>query len=217
MPDTGNGKQYSMFWVILGIVLFLAGAGWFVKHWLDQASTASSDADAQAASIFVAPLDTPTAAPTATTVPTPAPVVVHISGAVVQPDVYEMPHDARVIDVVRAAGGLLDDAASDRINLAARIADGQHIHVPRVDEEALPESGDDTVPPPNELPNEPVNINTASVAQLAQLPGIGEVTAQSIVDYRTTNGLFATVDDLQNVSGIGPATMDNLRDRLRVE
>jgi competence protein ComEA len=119
------------------------------------------------------------------------------------PDVYRVPAAARVKDVVLAAGGLTDDAAADKINLADHLADAQHIHIPRLDEpdpaaapvDSAPDDGKGTL----------LNINTASTTDLDGLPGIGQSIAQRIVEYRTTNGPFQAVDDLQKVKGIGPA------------
>lgn len=144
--------------------------------------------------------------------PLPSPVVVYISGAVRHPDVYQLPPDARVNDVVQAAGGFTEDADRIRINLAAHIQDAQHIHVLRVGEDPLLSDTQMGEPAPSGsvVPNV-VNINTATVAELDQLEGIGPVLAQRIVDYRTENGSFTSVDDLQNVRGISAALVDRLR------
>jgi competence protein ComEA len=145
-------------------------------------------------------------------------VVVYISGAVSNPNVYELEHDARVIDVVHAAGGLTEDADRDRVNLAAHIQDAQHIHIPRIGETPVA-SADPAAPPspPDATADGPVNINTATAAELETLPGIGPAMAQRILDYRDASGPFATVDDLQNVSGIGPAMLEELRPLVRID
>jgi competence protein ComEA len=136
---------------------------------------------------------------------TPAPefVVVYISGAVQHPDVYRVPAAARVKDVVLAAGGLTADAAVDKINLADHVTDAQHIHIPRVGEQDAAPAPTDGAPEENQ--GGLLNINTASAADLDGLPGIGQAIAQRIVEYRTANGPFQTIDDLQKVKGIGPA------------
>jgi competence protein ComEA len=134
---------------------------------------------------------------------TAAYAIVHISGAVLHPEVYRLPAEARVKDVVLAAGGLTEDAAVDRINLAERITDAQHIHIPRQNE---PEAEADTASEDaaESSTDAPLNINTASAADLDGLDGIGPSIAQRIVEYRTTNGPFQSVEDLQQVKGIGP-------------
>ncbi len=144
-------------------------------------------------------------APEAT--PTPLPLRVYISGAVQKPDVYALPPHSIVKDVLIAAGGPAQDADLDRINLAMPLADGQQIYVPRVGEEELP-----VAPVSNQsaLAGK-VDINRADQAGLETLPGIGPSTAQRIIDYRQENGPFAQIEDIKNVSGIGPATFEKIR------
>jgi competence protein ComEA len=134
---------------------------------------------------------------------------VYISGAVQQPDVYQVPAVARVKDVVLAAGGLTEDAAIDEINLAERVADAQHIHIRRQGESSSspPSASEDTA---GEGQGGPLNLNTASAADLDDLPGIGQSIAERIIEYRTTNGPFQAIEDLQNVKGIGPALFAKL-------
>jgi competence protein ComEA len=140
--------------------------------------------------------------------PTDAPqvantVVVYISGAVGAPDVYELPSDARIKDLVLAAGGLTADADREHINLAERLADSEHIHVPRQGEPL--EDGaaaDDTA---GTAQTGLLDLNTASASDLDNLPGIGQSFAERIIEYRATNGPFTSVEDLQKVKGIGAA------------
>jgi competence protein ComEA len=223
MPEQPSVPPRRIGLIVLALVVLAVGVGLVVKSWLDSLSPGGSTAD-NAAPTPASSLLVVTEPPTPTVEPTPAPVVVYISGAVVQPNVYELPHDARVMDVVAAAGGLADDAASERINLAAHIHDAQHIHVPRQSETALPASADSSIPgdagaatPAGAAATGPLDINTASAAELQTLPGIGEAIAQRIVDYRAQSGPFATVDDLQNVSGIGPALLEQLRPLVRTD
>jgi competence protein ComEA len=140
-----------------------------------------------------------------------AQVTVQVSGAVTQPGVYTLPQGARLGDAVRAAGGLAPDGDADRMNLAAPLRDGERYQVPRAGETAS--AGVTSAQAQSEL----VNLNTATQQQLEALPGIGEVRAQAILDYRRRFGLFRSVDDLLNVSGIGPATVDRLRPLVAVE
>lgn len=154
---------------------------------------------------------TPLPSPEATL--TPRPFRVYVSGAVLHPDVYTLIPDSIVKDALVAAGGPTEEADLDRINLALPVSDGQHIYVPRLGEESLP------VQPPSRLSEVggQVNLNTADVAVLETLPGIGPVLAQRIVDYRQEHGTFAQVEDLMNVSGIGQRTFDNLRDLITTD
>lgn len=125
-------------------------------------------------------------------------VVVHVDGAVAAPGVYELVAGARVSDAVEAAGGLTGEADTTGVNLAAPVADGEKVLVP-VSGESAPE-GDGGAP---EAEAGLVNLNTADVSELDELPGVGEATARAIVEDRETNGPFTTPEDLMRVSGIG--------------
>ena len=137
----------------------------------------------------------------------PAPAaVVYVSGAVLAEGLYSLRQGDRVADAVEAAGGMAPDADRARVNLAARVADEQHIHVPRIGEAS-------TVAQPqgDSAPLGPIDINTASQADLERLPGIGPALAQAIIEYREANGGFSRVEDLLNVPRIGEATLARLR------
>jgi competence protein ComEA len=148
----------------------------------------------------------------------PALLVVHVAGAVASAGVYELPPAARVIDAVTVAGGPTGDADLDGLNLAAALADGQRVYVPHageVDPAAVPSGG--PAPPAesgDDAPRGPVNVNTATAAELEALPGVGPATAAAIVDERTRNGPFASIDDLERVPGIGPAKLAALRGQV---
>jgi competence protein ComEA len=136
-------------------------------------------------------------------------VVVDVTGAVARPGVYRLPAGARVTDAVERAGGASAGALLEAINLAARLADGQQVVVPRrgpggalAAATGVGEEG-------------PISLGTATVEQLDTIDGIGPVTAQKIVEYRDQQGGLASVDQLDQVSGIGPATMESLRARLQ--
>lgn len=132
----------------------------------------------------------------------PANVVVYITGAVWYPDVYRLPAEGRVKDVVEAAGGLRPDAAVERVNLAEPLRDAQHIHVPSVTEataEASAAPGDAGGSQADGL----LDLNRASAAELEELPGIGPTLAGRIVARRTEQGPFRTVEELREVPGIG--------------
>lgn len=155
-----------------------------------------------------------------------APVVVHVAGAVQTPGVYELDSGSRVNDAVTAAGGLRDDADTSAINLAAPASDGSQIYIP-VQGEAPPSSaggaeaahslagtglGTDRGTDAAGL----VNINTASAEELQTLPKVGPVLAASIISWREQYGGFSSVDELDQVSGIGPATLEALRPLVTV-
>jgi competence protein ComEA len=144
---------------------------------------------------------------------TPRPFRIYVSGAVQEPDVYELPWDSIVKDAVLAAGGATDEADLDRINLAQPLMDGEHIYVPHAGEESLP------VEPASRQPAAlgKVNINTASSAELETLPGIGPVTAQRILDHRQANGPFAQIESIMDVKGIGPATFEGMKDLITTQ
>lgn len=140
---------------------------------------------------------------------------VHAAGAVVHPGVVVVPAGARVADVVAAAGGPAVDADLDQVNLAAPVADGERIYVPRQGEAAPPPiAGGATASGP--ASDGIVNINTADLAALETLPGVGPSTAQAIIDYRREHGRFRSLDDLLNVRGIGPAKLSQIKPRARV-
>lgn len=156
------------------------------------------------------PLVEPSSVTTASTAPSE--VVVHVAGAVAAPGVQRLPAGARVIDAVDAAGGLLPDADPARVNLAAEVADGTQVYVPRLGEQppvALPGvgGGDD---------GGPIDLNAADAAALDALPGIGPATAEAIIEHRERNGPFPSVDALLEVRGIGEAKLAQLRDLVRV-
>jgi competence protein ComEA len=150
--------------------------------------------------------------PLARAAPPPSPppmLVVDVAGAVRQPGLYRLPKGSRIADAVAKAGGATGKAAVDGVNLAAPLADGEQVVVPsRVPGGGLPVAAPGGS---SAAASGPVSLSTATVEQLDALPGIGPVTAQKIVDYRTAHGPFQTVDELDAISGIGPAKLDQLR------
>ena len=143
--------------------------------------------------------------PTATT----APVVelkVYVTGAVRDPGVYALEQGSRLVQAIEAAGGATEEADLSAVNLAARMTDEQHWHIPKL--------GEVVRPPSTEAPaaSKKVDINSASVELLKSLPNIGDVRAQAIVSYREANGPYSSVEALLEVTGIGPATLEAIRD-----
>ena len=155
---------------------------------------------------LIAPPALATPAPAASTMSTGEALIVHVAGAVKQPGVIELPPGARVADAIERAGGAAPGADLDLLNLAALVIDGAQILVP--------ERGDPGAPGPS--PTGPpqattVNLNTADQTMLETVPGLGPVKAGAIVAYRTEIGGFESIDQLLEVSGIGPATLESIR------
>jgi len=152
--------------------------------------------------ITAAPL--PTLTPTAPT-PTPGPIHVSVDGAVQHPGDFALPPGSLADDAVRAADGPAADADLEQLNLAQALRDGGRVHVPHFGE-VLP------TPTPYGLSVDGrVDINLAGAALLETLPKIGPVTAQRIIEYRETQGPFVTIEQIQEVKGIGPATFEGIR------
>jgi competence protein ComEA len=144
-------------------------------------------------------------APARTT--TTARLFVDVVGAVRRPGLYRLPDGARVADAVARAGGRTGKAQIELLNLAARVADGEQVVVPRRGTAGMPAAAGAG----GAAPSGPVHLNSATIEQLDALAGVGPVTAQKIVDYRQQHGGFKSVDELDAVPGIGPARLENLR------
>jgi competence protein ComEA len=147
-------------------------------------------------------------------------MLVHVAGAVATPGVVELAAGSRVIDAVEAAGGALEDADLDRLNLAAKVADGERVLVQRVGDPASPAApgvgdaggsseGDGTG-------GGLVNLNTATQTDLEALPGIGPVLAGAIIDERERRGGFRSIQELRDVDGIGEKRFATLADLVTI-
>jgi competence protein ComEA len=139
-------------------------------------------------------------------------ILVDVAGWVRRPGVYEFEEGARVIDAIDAAGGARSGALLESLNLAAPLSDCIPVLVPRRGEIVAPPASGGAVPGVAGL----INVNAAMATELEELPGVGEVIAQAIVDYRTENGPFTSVDQLVDVSGIGDATLESIRELVTV-
>jgi len=133
-------------------------------------------------------------------------VVVHVDGAVGSPGVYSLGPEARVMDAVTAAGGLTADADGSRINLAAKVADGQKVYIPAVGEQVTSDKGQVTGQ------SSLININTAGESELDKLPGVGPVTAQKIIASRP----YSSLEDLLTKKVVGSSTFEKIKDLISV-
>jgi competence protein ComEA len=134
-------------------------------------------------------------------------LVVHVVGAVHRPGLYRFPSRARVADAVARAGGPTRKADLTLVNLAAPLADGTQVVVPvKAPAGGAPAGGSATAPAG------PVHLNTATLEQLDELPGVGPVTAQKILDHRQEHGAFSSLEELDAIPGIGPARIEQLKD-----
>ena len=136
-------------------------------------------------------------------------ITIHIIGEVKYPGIVILKSGQRIVDAIEAAGGETEEADLNKLNLAQLLNDGDKIYVPNKADEI--EDYKDTTGK-----SSTVNLNTATLEELTSLPGIGESTAQKIIDYRKQNGKFKTVEDLKNVSGIGESKFDNIKDKITV-
>ena len=183
-----------------------------------------ADSRASKGVIIATPERPPAEARTPTETATPAAVAVYVSGAVGAPGVYELPSDARADDALTAAGGASPDADLERVNLAKRVSDGEHIRVPRRGDPTAPaaptsqlpptyaQPGGETTSPPQ--PAGKIDVNSADADRLETLPGIGPARARAIIEHRQANGPFASVDALTEVRGIGEGILDSIRDLI---
>jgi competence protein ComEA len=147
-------------------------------------------------------------------------IIIHITGAVLHPGVYTLPINSRLNDAITSAGGTLPNVDTNQINLSEFITDGERIYIPSTDD---PISTYLSTSAPAKLIKStetktifPININLASEEELSQLPGIGSTRARDIVLYREKYGPFKTIEDLKNVSGIGPITFDSIKNLIVV-
>ena len=145
-------------------------------------------------------------------------VFVYVCGAVCQPGVYELSAQSRAYEAVAMAGGLLENARSDAVNLAEVLTDGQKLQIPYIGEDAVAEaSGQTTATDSKDVTDATVNINTATVDMLMTLKGIGQTRAGDIIAYREKHGSFQNKEDIMNVDGIKQGTYDKIKDNISVQ
>ena len=153
-------------------------------------------------------------------------IVVHITGEVKKEGILYLAKGARIADAIKEAGGETDEADLSQVNLAYKLQDGQKIYIPNKNEKVsmyiTDNGGNNIIEESNNTQNgekggsKKVNINTASQSELDSLPGIGPALAQNIIDYREENGGFKSIEELQNVKGIGDAKYDDIKDNVTI-
>ncbi|MFD0484006.1 helix-hairpin-helix domain-containing protein [Kineococcus sp. GCM10028916] len=196
-PRAAVGVLLVALLVAAGLVL----AAW--RSWPEDATPAGDVLPGRTATVAVSSSPAPDVSGT--------PVVVHVAGRVATPGLVTLPGGSRVGNALAAVGGPLPDADLDAVNLARVLVDGEQVLVPAPGQAAAGPavasgSGD----------GGPLNLNAATAEQLDALPGVGEVLAGRIVAWREENGRFTSVDDLGEVTGIGPKLLDGVRDLVTV-
>ncbi|WP_377276803.1 helix-hairpin-helix domain-containing protein [Planococcus dechangensis] len=154
-----------------------------------------------------------TASPPIEQTPLATTVMIDIKGAVKNTGLYELPIGARMADAIEAAGGFLPDADSRSINLAVVVLDESSVYVPKTGEETAPALAQMTAG--SSAPSQ-INLNSATEAELTELPGIGPAKAAAIVAHRNDNGPFQSIEQLTDVTGIGDKSFEQLKDLVRV-
>jgi competence protein ComEA len=198
-------RQQLIAWSALALVILLIGAYYL------RGQISGGSAGPQAAPTLTMAVKEKTS--------TAAFIKIHVAGAVNQPGLYEMTAGDRIADALAAAGGTQPEADLAGINLAAKLADGQQVLVPRTGETAAAGSAGAVAaasPGSDATFSGPMNLNSATVQQLENLEGVGPKTAQKIIDYREANGGFKTVEELMEVPGIGPSKFEQIKDQVCV-
>lgn len=154
-------------------------------------------------------------------------IMIHITGEVNNPGIIELQEESRIADAIEVAGGVTENADLNEVNLAFVLSDGQKIYIPNKNEKELDqekayitsESGNNVIVKDKieEGKKQKVNINEAKQEDFEQLPGIGPSIAKKIVEYREQNGKFTSIDELQEVKGIGKAKFENIKEYIMVK
>lgn len=150
-------------------------------------------------------------------------ITIHIAGEVKYPGVVVLKEGARIVDAIEAAGGEKDEADLNKLNLAYILNDGEKIYVPNKNENNIigdyitTENGENISSINNKKENLTVNINTATVEELVKIPGVGEATANKIIEYRKENGKFKETEDIKNVPGIGDSKYESMKEMIKVK
>ncbi len=191
----GLSRQQLIAWSAVGLVVLLLGANYLRGH------------------LSAAPAPAPAAVTVGLKDEKPAPIKIHIVGAVAHPGLYEIGAGSRVADALALAGGPTGTADLTKINLAAKVADGQQLVVPEAGAPA-PSGAAPAAGSSGAQPAQPVNLNSATEEQLNALDGVGPKTAQKIIQYREEHGGFKSIDELLEVPGIGPAKFEQIKGQV---
>ena len=143
-------------------------------------------------------------------------IIVHVSGCVKNNTIVSLKSGSRIKDAIDAAGGLTDEADLTSVNLAYILEDGEKIYIPKKGEEISQEETSTSYTSSSSKSSK-ININTATPVELESIPGIGSSTATKIIDYRKENGKFKNIEDIKNVSGIGDAKFEKMKDYISVK
>ena len=148
-------------------------------------------------------------------------IVIHITGEILQPGIIYLDDNSRIADAIDIAGGCTESADLNKVNLAYELKDGQKIYIPSIyDNETCSyisdNAGANVLDITSEVKSKTININTATSKELETLPGIGASTANKIIEYRTQNGKFRSIEELMNVSGIGENKFNNLKSYISI-
>ncbi|MDW8799843.1 helix-hairpin-helix domain-containing protein [Clostridium sp. A1-XYC3] len=143
-------------------------------------------------------------------------ITVYINGEVKNPGVYKLKNDSRVEDLVKIAGGFNSESDKDKLNLAKKLKDEDYVYVDRKNQIKDSQTASQSTINKGTGQNSKVDINTATKEELKTIPGIGDVTAQKILDYREKNGRFSSIEDLKNIDRIGDKTVENMKDKIDV-
>lgn len=143
-------------------------------------------------------------------------ITAYINGEVKNPGVYKVKEESRIEDLVKIAGGFTQNADKSRLNLAKKLRDEDYIYVDKINEGQSGAAVSQSSKSNGIGQNGKININTASKEELKTVSGIGDVTAQKIIDYREKNGSFSTVEDLKKVGRIGDKTLEKMKDKIDI-
>lgn len=207
-PDDGFRPGRGRRWLVIGLaalVLLAAGIGIAVASGGPAIEPVAALPSAVDAPVISSGTVRSSAAP-------PSRIVVSVRGKVAHPGLVTLAEGARVADAIKACGGLRHGADTGALNLARKLADGEQIYVAIPVPAGASDPASPATPGGDPAAQPKVDLNTATAEQLDTLPGVGEVTAQRIVQWRQQHGRFASVDQLQQVPGIGDAKLATLRD-----
>jgi competence protein ComEA len=227
-----HDRKKLRWWIAGGVVVALVLGYALPQHRANHAFTLNPPEATVPAQLLAS--DQNSSAASKTPAPPPMRIVVYVCGDVRRPGVYTFAASARVADGIARAGGALPDADLEQLNLAEPLSDAMKVDVPKRGQIVPAASYDNVVSASTThgsrrhssrhggvsrhklQPGQTLNINTAAESELITLPGVGPGLARRIVEYRTANGPFQTVDDLQNVSGIGPSKFERMAPYIRL-